>query len=308
MMTNDDINEMVQRAKGGMEGPIPALVNGEPLQVGQLPDGRRILVAADRDGAPMKDGKGEYVVIDPQSGELRWKLARRPSSILVPMKDVDQTVLSVKQLQQQPPGFLAFARAVKPVKKLKKSLQEKVWIFFSLGLAVVAWFNSKAIAAVIGVRRLAMKIVNRLQPPAAILNVKPLKGVEKYLNTRALSLLQNEIKSTLFQTSYGRVAVAQYANMRVPLEPDGSVSEEYIRRWALFLNSMADRGIWRHGVLARPSLISLPVTGLRWEAGLFTFFFSDENDFKRLNEQVGHPVFGMEGGMDASSDWANFPW
>jgi hypothetical protein len=256
----------------------------------------------------MRDSNGDYVVIDPQNGMLRWKLQRKATSIRTPMNDADQTQLAVKQLSTLSPGFLAFARAAKPVKKLKKSLQERVWLAFGLPLAVVAWFNAKAIGFVIALRRLAMKLANRIRPPAAVLQVKPLKGVEKYLNTNALHLLQNEIKSVVYQTSYNKVAVAQYAMMRVPLEPDGSVSEEYVRRWALFLNSMADRGIWRHGTLAGPSLITLPVTGLRWEAGLFTFIFSDDNDYQRLNKTVGHDVFGQEGGGPGSDDWANFPW
>jgi hypothetical protein len=288
--------------------PKPALVNGEPLLYRRLPDGRPIYVAAGREGEPLRDSNGDYVVIDPQTGFLRHKLPRTAAQGLPPMKDIDQTNLAIQQLQQREPGFLAFARAQTPVKEFKKTLQQKVWLAFNWPLALVAWFSAKASAAIIAVRRVAMKLANRLRPVPAMLQIKPLQGVEKYLNARALQLIQNPIKSTIYQTPDSKLAYAQYANMRVPLEPDGSVNEEYIHRWAMFLNSMADRGIWKHGVLSGPSTITLAMTDLRWEVGLFTFLFSNESDYKRLNEQVGFPVFGQEGDFAFSSDWSLFPW
>lgn len=291
------------------EAPKPALVDGKPIVVGTLPDGRPILVAAGAKGQPWKDEKGDYVVIDPQDGQVRFKLKRRHEQSVPRMKDLDQVLLVQKQLALHPPGFLAFARAVKPVKKLAKSLQQRVWSFFAVLLGVVGWFESKARAAVIRVRKTALNLADRLRPPVTTLNVGKLTGVERYLSKKALLLLQSEVKSTLYKTTAGKIVPCWYANMRVPLEPDGSVHDEYIRRWANFLNDMAARDIWKYGTLAGPSILHLPTVALRWEANLFTFFFSDhQGSLAEMNELAGFPVFGQEGSVDVCSDWENFPW
>src|SRR5882672_11347760 len=74
------------------ERPQPALVDGKPIVVSMLSDGRPVLAAADRLGNPWKDGKGDYVVIDPQTGDTRFKLPRKAEQSMPRIKYVDQLI------------------------------------------------------------------------------------------------------------------------------------------------------------------------------------------------------------------------
>lgn len=292
------------------ERPEPALVDGAPMQVGKLPDGRPIYVAANKQGEPWKDGNGNWVVIDPQNGRIRFKLARRPEQNIAPMKDIDNHKLAVNQLKVHDPSFIAWAKAkasdVHPVQK--KRFAQKVH-------AVVERVVITIVLGVAGILTRFVKLMSRIyrffKKDEAVLKIELLPGVEQYLNEEAKVLLKRTIPSTLYAIAgRGVVGVAQYASIRVPLDPDGTINEEYIKRWANFLNDMAIKGVWRYGTLAPPSTIQLAmVNGMRWEKVLFTFIFTDgEKDNKALNEQVGFDIFQVEGSMALTSDWSKFPW
>jgi hypothetical protein len=141
--------------------------------------------------------------------------------------------------------------------------------------------------------------------------VRQVRGIRRFLSRKAKRLLKRDITSTVYQRS-GVCVPCRYATIRVPVSADGKLPRGAKRRWAIFLNDLAARGIWQHGTLAGPSQMRLVRTQDRPfsnDALLFTFLFTDDpwETTAALNERVGFPIFTEEGQF-STADWAEFPW
>ncbi len=89
MVVHQDFTRKVGAIPDYILTPTPALVNGKPIQVGKVtvPEIRDyqdklvkasvdypVYVAADKDGSPLRDSRGNFVVIDPQTGAIRQRM------------------------------------------------------------------------------------------------------------------------------------------------------------------------------------------------------------------------------------------
>lgn len=169
----------------------------------------------------------------------------------------------------------------------------------------------------------APHLVERVpQQPSATLQVLKVE-IDDLLSEQARALGDKEIRSTLhvFEENNLRYVVpCEYASKIVDLGPDGEVPEEYVRRWANFLNDMAARGIWKYGTLQKCSFIEIcTLNAAKRQGVILSFIFVNREVYKpgvsaveslaELNKTVGSDVFRPEGNV-GTNDWnpAAFPW
>jgi len=300
--------------------PMPALKDGEPIVASTLRDGRKVLIAADGEGKPFKDKFGQYVVIDPQSGHLRYKLGARSGhqarNTAAPAFNSNGLDAAQKRFEKFDLGALAFIRAMRPVKDLYKvrTRKERVLLAFIKLVATIVFFVRKPLLLAKAKYR-AFK--NRKYQ--AGLRVERLPGVEKYLTADALKLLNNEIPTFLYEVrGPSKLGFARTVSIMVPLETDGSISDEYVRRWARMMNDLEARGIWRYGTLMPPSTMKVAQSGLKFEKLLMMMIFTDQvaddsklygNSLKALNDEVKYPLFQLDGQIPSEeTNWYDFPW
>jgi hypothetical protein len=247
---------------------------------------------------------------------------RNPNA--VPFEMTTGLELAQRQLATYDPSFLAFAKAAAvapkytppppPLTRGQKFVRRIRAIIAVLAAKVVVFWHQ--IQTKLGLRPTKKAVVN-----GAALQIDKIPGIEVYLNDKALMLSQAERKSLWVEMDGPlHLGIARFASIRVPREPDGSVHPRYIKRWANFLNAMADSGVWVEGVLAGPSMLSLGMFGEqpRYEKVFFTFLYTKQmsedsaiggkTPAQVLNEKFNCQVFTDEGGVSIASIDSSFPW
>ena len=320
--------------------PVPALVDGKPIvrghvYVGWAKETRPILVAADHEGKPRVDEHGNYAVIDPQNGQLRFKTKG------VPAKQYSEGVEAPARTKLMPVASNAEALAypddnglglatsivggsIKDGSSLASSIVASATRPHELETRVVTRWGSVKLWAVaivvffaIRIRRLIKRWKNR-RGGVRIPTPGPLVGIHKYLSPEAKKLSQTIINSSVYSPDRtGGISFRRCVAMRVPMDLRGYVLKEHLVRWGNFLNDLAANGTWKYGVFAVPGFMELSVFGLRRYGVLFAFIFTDQipedssldegKTIAALNEKVGFPVF-VKDGEAGSGDWSEFPW
>ena len=314
--------------------PRPALVNGEPIVVGQLPDGRHILVAANQLGEPYRDLHNNYVVIDPQSGSLRFKKVSQvynPDRTPMPMDnglEFAQRCLCPRGDGKFNRGFLAFLNNLKvnpPIRGVAKfrkmSRAKQLFVVFFANQLLRVYRALKFFRGKIAKAKYWLK--HRKDPYQTLFGAAlktELVNIDRFLTEPARELHNTEHKSWMLEVDGpGRLAFSRMAAVMVPIEPDGTISDKYLRRWGNFLNDLCYTGLWQHGVLGKSSTLELAAQGLRRERVLYCLLYTDqihEDSFyygaKKpsdvLNAEVGFPVFVEPGSFNMETDWDEFPW
>ena len=81
--------------------------------------------------------------------------------------------------------------------------------------------------------------------------------------------------------------------------------EEWVRRFALLVDKLAEADKIDYGVLGAPIFMDLAMIGPKHRVLITLYVFSDfEKD--ELNEWLGNPAFVDEGGL-GTDDWTNLP-
>ncbi len=127
-----------------------------------------------------------------------------------------------------------------------------------------------------------------------------------------------------------KVVVCQFALKRTVLNKEGLVDEVNVKRFANFLNDIAERNIWQHGVLSLCFMLPLAKRQrMNWkeahaeeiddgrprEAVICSYLFTGlrnrdglQDSPEELNAMLGYKVFMKEGEIPSDSDWSKFPW
>lgn len=300
------VAQETEQAAGGR--PRFAYVNDEKVVVSVLKDGTNVYAAADKDGEPLFVN-GHAAVIDPFTGRLRFKVPHqqvRSSEAFEQFSLSNGLSTAQAALGTLSPGFLAFAKAVKPVPGLYSQAKVTRW----------QRIRTRIITALAMVVFKFKKVLKALRPK------KP--DTRSFLSLAKLDIpLPIEISTVIPSMRYeiegtNKLAFARFIAIRVPLTAEGEISDFYLNRFKNFVFDMTMKGLFKYGHLSPPVSIQLPLTsdeGLRYEKVIFASFFTDqlpEDDFgtaeKALNEKVGYPIFMGEGVFPETSDWTSFPW
>lgn len=238
----------------------------------------------------------------------------------IPMYETTGLDVAQRQLAALDPGSYAFMRAVGAAKIFKAGPEPTLLNKIKRRLRVIV--IAVATRAILFWRK-CQRLFGRKRPVyGAALQIDEVVEINKYLNARALALVSNQKKSNMVEVGGPeQVAMARYASVRVPMEPDGTIAETYLKRFADFLNCLADSGEWVEGVLAPPSTLKLGFIGeqLRWEKIMFVFPFTKQLDedstgdpAKELNARFHCNVFnsGAPNSFIALGPYPNrdFPW
>jgi hypothetical protein len=91
----------------------------------------------------------------------------------------------------------------------------------------------------------------------------------------------------------------------VKLKLDEPMPEEWIKRFALLIDKLAEAEKIKYGVLGPPVMLHLAIVEPKRRVMLIQYCFSDES-LDQLNEWLQNEAFIEEGGL-ANDDWTNLP-
>lgn len=332
------VDELVGQVRGGLvidsDRPRPAIRDGHPLVAGTLRDGRFIYVAAKADGSPMVDEKGDFVVIDPQTGQLREKLNRfRNNTSFAPVSDGKERISGFVDNPGKVPIEMSSGLRVAlrdhdfqenashhemvQISSLVDEVQKKRLYEHAGSLPNIVTKNRKFLYLIATVAVLTVKVRSFFRWVKTLITRRPdLKAVQlrfsDMLHGRAAVLNRTVMSSSIWRIG-SEAGVARTVAMRTY-----GLSDSQLQRFANMLNLFAENRLWKHGVLAPVGIVRSAVTDLRQPYLLVAHIFTDpipEDDsldprdaVKALNERAGFNVFCDTVGTDVSSDWLRFPW